>query len=281
MKHIPVVSRILAAPACLLLLASSLAAEFKVERDVRYGPDPRNVMDVYWKTEYKKAPIVFTIHGGGFKNGSKAYCNKDMQDLYMGKGCIVVSPNYRLMKQGSSVTPNDCVLDVAMAVAHMQANAGKFGGDANKIISTGSSAGGHISAQIAYRKKWIWPSEARHKPDKLNVVGWFGDSPGLPTEIIEQVGPGDPPGFVIYGGREHPKTPASQGHQIQAALQKHEVWSKMVYIAHMGHVPSRRILFSPRTRDRETHKAFSEFLDMVCYQKGMPGGGDVIRVKRK
>jgi poly(3-hydroxybutyrate) depolymerase len=276
---IPVI--LAAASGLLLLLAPSLSAEVKVERDVRYGPHPRNVMDVYWKTEYKNAPIVFTIHGGGFKNGSKAYCNKDMQDLYMSKGCIVVSPNYRLMKQGSSVTPNDCVLDVAMAVAHIQANAGKFGGDPEKIISTGASAGGHISAQIAYRKKWDWPTGAKHKPEKLNVVGWFGNSPGLPPALIKQVGPGDPPGFVMYGGREHPKTPASQGHQIQAALKEHKVWSKMVYIAHMGHVPAKRVLFSPRTRDKETHLAFSQFLDMVCHAKGKPEGGDVIKVKRK
>ena len=65
----------------LLGLATTLSAELKVTRDLRYGPHPRNVMDVYWKTEYKDAPIVFTIHGGGFKNGSKGYCNMDMQDL--------------------------------------------------------------------------------------------------------------------------------------------------------------------------------------------------------
>ena len=95
----------------------------------------------------------------------------------MNKGCIVVSPNYRLMKQGSSITPSDCVLDVAMAVAHMQANRESLAAT-SKIISTGASAGGHISAQIAYRKKWDWPTEAKHKPEKLNIVGWFGNSPG-------------------------------------------------------------------------------------------------------
>ena len=100
MKDRSVISAIISSALGLLLLAPSLSAELKVERDVRYGPHPRHVMDVYWKAEYKDAPIVFTIHGGGFKSGSKGYCNKDMQDLYMSKGCIVVSPNYRLMKQG-------------------------------------------------------------------------------------------------------------------------------------------------------------------------------------
>ena len=58
------------------------------------------------------------------------------------------------------------------------------------------------------------------------------------------------------------------------------MWSKMVYIAHMGHVPAKRVLFSPKTRDKETHQAFSQFLDMICHGKGSPKGGDVIKVRR-
>ena len=93
---------------------------------------------------------------------------------------------------------------------------------------------------------------------------------------------GDPPGFVMYGGkREHPATPARQGHAIQAALKKNKIWSKMVYIDFMGHVPAKRILFSPKSRDKETHAAYLQFLDMVCHGKGKPKGGDVIKVKRK
>ena len=53
----------------------------------------------------------------------------------------------------------------------------------------------------------------------------------------------------------------------------------MVYIDFMGHVPARRVLFSPKTRDKETHDAYLEFLDLVCQGKGKPTGGDVINVK--
>lgn len=266
----------------LLLLSASLPAELKIERNVSYGPHERNVMDLYWNTDYKNAPIVFTIHGGAFKFGDKSYCNRDMIRLYMGKGCIVVSPNYRLVKQGSSVTKDDCALDAAMAVAYVQANAGKYGGDPSRIVSTGASAGGYISAWIAYQKNWEWPAHAKYKPKKLNIVGWFGNSPYLPRTLIRQVAAGDPPGFVMYGGkREHPATPARQGHDIQAALTKNKVWSKMVYIDHMGHVPAKRILFSAQSRDRETHAAYEQFLDMVCHGKVKPQGGDVIKVKTK
>ena len=35
-----------------------------------------------------------------------------------------------------------------------------------------------------------------------------------------------------------------------------QIRSKMVYIDSMGHVPARRVLFSPRTRDKATCDAF-------------------------
>jgi predicted esterase len=273
---------ILATTIVTILFSSQIAAEFKTEKDVSYGPHERNVMDIYWDTSFKNAPIVFTIHGGGFRFGDKAYCNEHMIKLYMSKGCIVVSPNYRLLKIGTGVSVKDCVIDSAMAVAYIQEHAKKYGGNPKKIVSTGASAGGFISAWIAYSNKWEWPSYAEYKPKKLNIVGWFGNSPGLPPNIINLVNSGDPPGFVMFGGKkEHPKTPASMGHAIQAMLTKNKVWSKMVCIDSMGHVPAKHILFNPKTRDEETYTAFNEFLDLVCYNKGKPTGGNVIKVKKE
>ena len=68
---------------------------------------------------------------------------------------------------------------------------------------------------------------------------------------------------------------------MQAALNNNKIWSKMVYIDFMGHVPGKRVLFSPSSRDKATYEAFNQFLDMVCYGKGEPKGGDVIEVKKK
>ena len=52
----------------------------------------------------------------------------------------------------------------------------------------------------------------------------------------------------------------------------------MVYLDFLGHVPAKRILFSPQTRDRETHQAYLQFLDMVCLGKGNPKAGELIEV---
>ena len=112
-------------------------------------------------------------------------------------------------------------------------------------------------------------------------MGWFGNSPYLPRYVLRDVGAKDAPGFVMYGGKkEHPATPAQQGHDMQETFKQKQIWSKMVYIDSMGHVPGKRVLFAPRTRDKATYEAFNQFLDLVCYGKGDPKGGDVIEVKR-
>jgi len=266
----------------LLIFAANASAEKKVDKNVKYGPHERNVLDVYWNTEYKNAPIVFTIHGGSFKKGDKRYCNKNRQDLYMAKECIVVSPNYRFKKPSGPNPLFDCTIDCAMAVAYIQANAKKYGGDAEKIVATGASAGGYLSFQVAYNKVWKWPTYAKYKPKKLNVIGWFGNSPYVPPHVAKNVASGDAPGFFMYGGKkEHPATPAKQGHDLQALFKSKRVWSTMVDIPAMGHVPGGKVLFSPRSRDKATYEAYNAFLDMVCHSKRTPKGGDVITVVKK
>lgn len=273
--------RVTLAVAGLLISGTALFGEVKVDRNVAYGPHERNVMDVYWNTEFKNAPIVFTIHGGAFKKGSKDYCTPDTQKLYLDKGCVVVSPNYRLLKEGTSVTIQDCEIDCASAVAYIQANARRYGGDPGKIVSTGGSAGGYLSALIAYRKKWAWPPDATYKPKTLNVIGWYGDSPHISPHIISAVEKRDPPAFMIYGEREHPGTPAKMGHDMHAALKAKGIWSQMVYVENDGHTPGKKVLIDSRQRDKAVFTDFSEFLDMVCYSKAKPKGGDVITLTRK
>ena len=274
-------TRVMLAITFLMAFGADLFAEIKVEKDVAYGAHERNVMDIYWDTEYENAPIVFTIHGGSFKHGSKVYCNRDMQKLYLDKGCVVVSPNYRLLEGGGATTIADCMIDCAMAVAYMQANAEKYGGDPTRIVTTGGSAGAYLSASLAYRKSWEWPDDAKYKPEKLNVIAWYGDSGGASAHILNSITENDPPAFMIFGEREHPATPAEGGHKMQAVFNSKGVWSKMVYVENGRHCPGKQVLVSPQTRDKTVFDAFNQFLDMVCYSKGKPKGGDVITVVKK
>jgi len=65
-----------------LTFSANVFAERKVDKNVKYGPHKRNVLDVYWNTEYRNAPIVFTIHGGSFRRGDKGmFCNNAFLDM--------------------------------------------------------------------------------------------------------------------------------------------------------------------------------------------------------
>jgi len=266
----------------LLALATNLMAAVKVDKNVAYGPHKRNIMDIHWNTEYKNAPIVITICGGGFKSGNKGfYCNGNTQKLYRKKGCVIVSPDYRLLGGKGALTLADCEIDCAMAAAYIQANAAKYGGDPKKIVATGGSAGGYLSALLAYRKKWKWPAHAKYKPEKLNIIGWYGDSPLLPPRVMNLVTEKDPPGFMIYGKKEHPATPAKMGHNMQDLFTRKKIWSKMVYVENGGHSAGKQVLINSQRPDNDVFVAFDQFLDMVCFSKGKPKGGDVITVAKK
>ncbi len=40
--------------------------------NVEYGPHPRNVLDFFQAKSDKPTPLVFFIHGGGWRNGDKS-----------------------------------------------------------------------------------------------------------------------------------------------------------------------------------------------------------------
>ncbi|MEK6237404.1 MAG: hypothetical protein N2C14_22055, partial [Planctomycetales bacterium] len=139
---------------------------------------------------------------------------------------------------------------------------------------------GYLSAQIAYRKNWNWPADAKYKTQKLNVIGWFGDSPYLPPRVMKNVDKNSPPGFMIYGDKEHPGTPAKMGRDMQAVFKDQGVWNQLVLVKKAGHVPGKQVLISARTRKKLVFDAFDQFLDMICYSKTPPKSGEVIEITK-
>ena len=72
--------------------------------NVRYGKHERHVLD-FWKADSDKpTPLVFVIHGGGWKQGSKERLHSfvDTPDL-LKAGISVAAINYRLMMHTEGV----------------------------------------------------------------------------------------------------------------------------------------------------------------------------------
>ncbi|MBK6862913.1 MAG: alpha/beta hydrolase [Ideonella sp.] len=113
------------------------------ERDVAYGDDPAQKLDVYRPSNAVAAPILFMAHGGGWKRGDKAAQGvvKNKVTYWSGKGYILVSVDYRVLPKAR---PLDQADDIAKALAFVQAKAKAWGGDPSQMLLMGHSAGAHL-----------------------------------------------------------------------------------------------------------------------------------------
>lgn len=112
-------------------------------QDVAYGSDPLQKMDVYIPANAHDAPVVFMVHGGGWRRGDKKAHGvvQNKIDYYLPKGYVFISINYRLVPQVNVMDEAD---DVAHALAYAQQHAGEWGANPSRFVVMGHSAGAHL-----------------------------------------------------------------------------------------------------------------------------------------
>lgn len=115
--------------------------------DVAYGNSRLERFDVFLPRGTSSpgpAPIIALVHGGGWCVGDKAnnevVSNKVAR--WQNRGFVVVSVNYPMVNEGSDAL--DQAHHLGRAVAAIQARAGQWGSDGNKLILMGHSAGAHL-----------------------------------------------------------------------------------------------------------------------------------------
>src|SRR5438132_1248179 len=64
--------------------------------DAKYGPHPRNVLDLWQAKGDGPRPVVVFIHGGGFRGGNKEQLGADLLHRCLDAGISVAAINYRL-----------------------------------------------------------------------------------------------------------------------------------------------------------------------------------------
>ncbi len=116
-------------------------------KEVAYGPDEAQRFDLYHAKDAEDAPVIFMVHGGAWRLGSKDASKvvDHKVDRWVPKGFIVVSVNYRMLPDAD---PLEQARDVAQALTTAQARAADWGGDPTKFILMGHSAGAHLVALI-------------------------------------------------------------------------------------------------------------------------------------
>ncbi|HEY3917086.1 MAG TPA: alpha/beta hydrolase [Stellaceae bacterium] len=117
-------------------------ASVTVAKDVAYGADPLQKLDVYSPKGARNLPIAVFVHGGGFVRGDKK--DYDNVPTYLSQhGIVAVNADYRLAPK---VTWPAATQDVGAMVAFLKANAARYGGDPNRIVLIGHSAGANSVA---------------------------------------------------------------------------------------------------------------------------------------
>ncbi len=121
----------------------SVPAEVKVVRDVAYGKDEAQRMDIYIPQGVKGAPVIFMVHGGAWRIGDKTN-NQVVENKLVRwgqRGFVFISTNYRMLPDADPLTQAD---DVARALAMTQKRAKEWGANPDKFILMGHSAGAHL-----------------------------------------------------------------------------------------------------------------------------------------
>lgn len=156
-----------------------------IERDLAYGSDALQKLDVYRpRAGGDKRPVLLFVHGGGFVRGDKhgAFYPDNITLWAAREGMVGVGINYRLAPGAPWPAGAE---DLAAAVAWTRANIARFGGDPERIVLFGHSAGAnHVTDYVG--------SPSVHGPEMMAVRGAVLLSPNYPEA------PSDTP-HVYYG----------------------------------------------------------------------------------
>lgn len=143
---------------------------YGVVKDVAYGGDDRQRLDLYVPEEIASpAPILVFFYGGSWKSGERSYY-RFVGEAFAARGYLVVIPDYRLYPAARFPV---FVEDGAQALKWVARNATSFGGDPDRIILAGHSAGAHLAALLLFDQRYL-SAVAFERQRILGLVGLAG-----------------------------------------------------------------------------------------------------------
>jgi acetyl esterase/lipase len=142
------------------------ARDIQITKNISYGEHERNVVDV-WRTSTtpSNAPVMLYFHGGSWLFGDKKDQGRPMLHEMVKRGWVVVTANYRL----APLNPMPAQIeDATRVLAWVKKNIGSYGGDPQRIVVSGGSAGGHLAALLCLTTN----DETWRLKDVTGVTDW-------------------------------------------------------------------------------------------------------------
>ena len=156
--------------------------DMQLVHNVRYGPERRHRLDV-WRhsTTPLHAPVIFYIHGGAWTFGDKRHQGRPMLHEFVERGWIAVSCNYRLAPRHPWPAQ---IEDVMRTLGWIKKNIAVYGGDPDRVVVAGGSAGGHLAALVA-----LLEHDPTWRPSDLEGVGDWSVRGAIPFYgVLEMTG---------------------------------------------------------------------------------------------
>lgn len=204
----------------------------------------RHVLDIYTPENESdvRRPVIFWIHGGGWQNGDKTDVALKPKVLTE-RGFVFVSTNYRLLPD---VTMDVLIADVAKSLGWVHRNIADYGGDPQRIIVGGHSAGAQLAALICIDERYLLKEGVTFSALK-GCVPVDGDTYDIPKIIMTAEHR-----QALYGGKMF-----TFGHRQKFGNdpEKHVDFSAVTHVAKDKGIPPFLILYFPGNPDTRAQAA--------------------------
>ena len=249
-------------------LATVSTGEHPSQKAVVWGPANRTADEA-------ALPVIVFAHGGSWRSG-------DPEDYgflaraFVPKGFVVVLAGYRLVKEGApdGVYPA-MIEDTARVIQWTHEDIAQYGGDPDRIILAGHSAGAYNVMMATLERQWL--SEKGVDPDAIAaVVGMSGPYDFFPFDsesTIAAFGPasdpeatqtfnhvrGDAPPILLVHGEKDSLVRPRNSRELAQLIETAGGSATLLLYPDMEHNDPLIALASPWRSNRTVAQDFAEF----------------------
>lgn len=225
----------------------------------------------------RRKPAVINVHGGAWVMGSRREQARPLLGDLAANGWVGFNVDYRLSPK---VTLDEQVHDVKRAIAWVREHADELDVDPGRIVLTGGSAGGHLTALVALTAadRSRQPGFPDADTSVRAAVPFYGvydlpgeiavEHPGIARMVqrhvvqadpvttperftrlspLALIGADAPPFFVVHGDADS-LVPVDEARRFVAALRTHSA-SRVTYVEVPGGEHAFDLIHSRRTAD--------------------------------
>ena len=239
------------APLSLFATLSPKDPAARTATAVAFGPAEYQRLDVYGPHRNKgqtPAPVAVFFYGGSWDTGRRqdySWVGKALAS----RGFVTIVPDYGMYPK---VRYPGFLQDGAMAVRWAQDHAAEYGGDPNRIVLIGHSAGAYNAAMIALDRRYLTAAgvDPAHIKALAGLSGpydflplndpiaerTFGEASDLAgTQPLNFVRPDSPPAFLATGEKDTMVFPRNTT-KLASLMRKAGVQVEERHYAGLGHV---------------------------------------------